>query len=118
MLFLSKRIAPPERRRQPGRAAPHEPTSKLREKPQISCLQLPDVVIAVPHHGKPRQPQPECEAIPFIRIDATRAQHIWMHEAARQQFHPPALLAHRAAWAAADQALNVEFKSGLDERKI
>src|SRR5580704_14271996 len=91
---------------------------KLLQKPEVAALQLPDIVDAVTHHRQTRQAQSEGEAVPLFGVDAAHPQDFRVHQAARQQFYPPALLAHRATWAAADEALNIEFKARLDERKI
>ena len=91
---------------------------ELAQEPQIAARKQTDVVDAVAHHGQARQSQAEGEAAPLIRIDAAHPQHIRIHQAARQQFHPAALLADRAAGTAANQALDVQLETGFDERKV
>ncbi len=92
--------------------------SELAQEPQIAARKQADIVDSVAHHRQARQAQAERESVPFVRIDAAHPQHVGMHQAARQQFHPAALFAHRAARAAADQALNIQLEARLDERKI
>src|SRR5207248_11320216 len=62
-------------------------------------------------------PQPEREPAPFIGIDSTHPQYVWMDHAARAQLYPTAVLAHGATLAVADQATDVQLEAGLDERK-
>ena len=64
------------------------------------------------------RPEAESEAAPLVGIDAAHAQNVGMHQAARQQLHPAALLAHRATGAAADQALDIELEARFDEGEI
>src|SRR5260370_16304370 len=90
---------------------------ELPQESQIATLQLPDVVNRIAHHYQPGQPQAKRESIPLFRIDLAHAQHIGMHQAAGQQFHPSALLTHGAARPAANQALDIELKTWLDERE-
>ena len=85
------------------------------QEAQIAAVEQANIVDAVAHHRQARQAQAEGEAAPFFGIGAAGAQHGRMHQAAGQQLHPAGLFAHRAARAAADQALNIELESGLDE---
>src|SRR5436190_538253 len=95
-----------------------ERPSELFCEPQIAACQQPDIVNAVAHHHQSCQPEAEGEAAPNLRVDTAHFQYVRMHEAAGKQFHPTAVFAHSATGAAADQALNIEFEAGLDERKI
>src|ERR1700680_3527260 len=90
---------------------------KLSQKPQISALQQPDIVDPVTHHHQPCQSQAKSETVPLLRIEAAETQHIRIHQAARQQLNPAALLAHRTARPAADDALNIQLESRLDKWK-
>src|SRR5579864_2086175 len=90
---------------------------ELPQESQIATLQLPDVVNRVAHHHQARQPQTERESVPFLRIDLAHAQHVRMHQAARQQLHPSALFAQRAPGSAADQALDIQLETRLDKWK-
>ena len=92
-------------------------SSELLQESKIAALQVADVVDAVAHHGQARQAQAEGEAVPLFRVDAAHAQHVGVHQAAAQQLHPAALLADRAAGAAADQALDVQLEARFDERE-
>src|SRR4051812_15369356 len=91
---------------------------KLLQEPEVPALQLPDIVDPVPHHYQSGQPEPKREPTPLFRIDSALPQHVGIDQAARQQFHPAALLAHRATRAAADQTLYVQFEPRLDEREV
>src|SRR5579884_1201258 len=92
--------------------------SELVQKPEIAALKQSYVVDAVAHHGEPRQPQAEGKSVPLLRIDAAHAQHVWMHQAAGQQLHPSALFTYGTPPSAANQALDVELESRLDEGKV
>src|SRR5467141_776974 len=90
---------------------------KLLQKSQISTCEQADVVNPVSHHRQARQPESECETAPLFRICSAVAQHRGMHQTARTQFHPTGVLAHRTAFAAADQTLNIQLEARFDERK-
>src|ERR1035438_355904 len=91
---------------------------ELLQEAQVAALQVAYIVDAVPHHDEARETQAEGETAPLLGIDAAGAQHVGVHQAAGQQFHPAALLADRAAGAAANQALDIQFEARFDERKI
>ena len=81
-------------------------------------MQPADIVDRITHHDEPRQSQTEGESVPFGGIDAALAQYVRIHQTAGQKFHPPAMLADRAAVAAADQTSDIEFETRFDEREI
>src|SRR6185437_12246905 len=68
--------------------------------------------------GEPGQSEAKRKSAPLFRIDAAHAQNVRLYQAARQQLHPPALLANRTAGPVTDQALNIELKARLNERKV
>src|SRR5438309_800035 len=91
---------------------------KLIQETQIAALQQAYIVNGIAHHGQPRQAQAKSKSVPLLRIKPAIADHVGMHQPARQQLHPSALLAHGAAVAAADQALDIELKPGFHKREV
>src|ERR1035441_3714686 len=79
---------------------------------------MSDVVDGVAHHDEAGEAQAEGEAIPLAGVDAAHAEDVGVDEAAGEEFHPAALLADRTAGAAADEALDVELETGLNEGKV
>src|SRR5579863_5005526 len=92
--------------------------SKLPQESEIAALQPAYVVDRVTHHDQAGEAESKRETAPLPGIDAAFEQHVRVDQAARQQFHPAALFANRAAGSATDQAPNIEFEAGLDEREI
>src|SRR5579871_2770808 len=91
---------------------------KLVQKTQITALHQADIVNRIAHHGQARKAKTKSKSIPLTRIKAGIFNHVRMHQPAWQQLYPSALLANRAAIAAADQALYVQLKARLHEREI
>src|ERR1041385_3722279 len=91
---------------------------KLVQETQIAALQQAYIVNGIAHHRQAREAKAECKSIPLFGIETGVADHVGMHQSARQQLHPSALLAHGAAIAAADQALDIELKAGFHKREV
>src|SRR6202012_931758 len=81
-------------------------------------LHQADIVNGIAHHGQARQAKAKGKAVPLTRVKPGIFNHVWMHQTARQKFNPSAVFANRAAAAAADEALNIQLKAGLNKRKI
>src|SRR5262245_66472263 len=79
---------------------------------------MADVVDCVAHHHQAGQTQAEGEAAPFFGIDAAHPEYVGIHQAARQQLDPAAVLADRAARFTANEALDIEFESGFDDGEV
>src|SRR5579864_4725006 len=92
--------------------------SKLVQETQVAALQQAYIVNGIAHHGQARKAQAKSKSIPLLRIEPAIADHVGMYQPARQQLHPSTLLAHGAAVAAADQALDVELKPGFHKREV
>src|SRR5260370_39490198 len=85
---------------------------------QVAAQQQADIVDAIAHHHQAGEPKAKRKAAPLFGIDAAHAQYVGMHQAAGQQFHPPAPLTHRATGSAADQALDVELEPRFHEPEV
>ena len=81
-------------------------------------MKMANIVDSVTHHGQAREAQAEGETVPLLRVNSAHAQNVGVHQAARQEFHPAAVFAYRAALATAQQALDIELKTRLDKREV
>ena len=66
----------------------------------------------------PFDPHAEGKSRILITVDTEVVQHFGMHHPAAEDLDPTGVLAHTAADAAADPAIDVHFGAGFGKRKI
>ena len=84
----------------PGELHPSTPRANWREEPQVAGHEVADVLDAVAHHHEAVDAEAEREARPRRGVDAARAQHVRVDEAAAEELDPAGALADGAALAA------------------
>ena len=92
--------------------------SELAEEAQVPGHQVTDVGDAVLHHGQTVDAHAKGKAAVALGVDVPGFQDPGVDHAAAAQFDPAGLLAHRATVAGADQALEIQLQTGLDEGEV
>ena len=64
------------------------------QPPQIAIEERPQIRDAVFQHRQPVDADAEGEALPFVRVDPGGFQHLRVHHAGPEDFHPVVALAH------------------------
>src|SRR3954454_18826311 len=95
-----------------------EPSSELPQNPDVVLPERAQVGEAVTQHGDALDPEPEREALPFVRVEADGAEHIGVDPAGAAHLDPAGLLAHRAASTVAEEAGDVELDRRFGEREV
>ena len=88
---------------------------ELLENAEVVLEERPDVRDVVLQHRHAIDPQAEREPAPLLGVDLDVAQHLRMHHAAAEDFHPAGLGAGAAAGAFAEDARHVDFGRRLGE---
>src|SRR5690349_379922 len=89
----------------------------LLEEAHVRVIQQADVRDAVARERDAGRSHAEGPARVPLGIETRGLEHLWMHHARAEDLDPARVLAHRAAGAVADAALDVHFGRGLRERE-
>ena len=101
-----------------GRVGEGSRTLKLAQKPYIILIKQTDVIDLKLEHGNTFYAHAEGKAGVFFAVYLAIFQNFRVYHSAAEYLHPSALLAHRAAFASADETGYIYFGTGLGERKI
>src|SRR5258707_9934427 len=96
----------------------HDSPLELLQEAQIVAPKIANILDVVLEHRDPFWPHAEREAAVNFRVIAAVAQHRGMDHATARDLKPACVLAHRTAFAVAQDTLDVYFHARLGEREV
>ena len=90
---------------------------ELRERLEVTRIEITDILNAILHHSKSGKTETEGKAGVLLGIDAACRKHVGVDHTAGTKLEPARILAGGAALTAAYLAVDIKLKAGLDERE-
>src|SRR4030066_1722162 len=93
------------------------PNSELFQEPQIIREEEPDVIDPIFEHGDPLDAHSKCKAGDFLRIIIDKLINCRVDHSRPQDLQPSCIRTDPASFSPADETLDIDFCTGLCERK-